>query len=129
MILITCSGTIGKVNITPQHWDGWAANQHVMRVVPANDSVSGYLYCWLSSIYCEHLIKRFTYGAVVDELDANHVAQIPLPIPIAPVFKEINSLISKANELRYEAYCFEKRASDQLDSQVLKIQPSFLSTK
>ena len=47
--LITCSGTIGKVAIVPKHWDGWTANQHIIRVVPSNDEIAGYLYAWLSS--------------------------------------------------------------------------------
>ena len=44
MTLITCSGTIGKVTIVPKHWDGWTANQHIIRVIPANDKIAGYLY-------------------------------------------------------------------------------------
>ena len=67
MTLITCSGTIAKVTITPQHWEGWTANQHIIRVVPTNDEIAGYLYAWLSSEYAYPLITRYTYGAVVDE--------------------------------------------------------------
>ena len=32
MTMITCSGTIGKVTIVPKHWEGWTANQHIIRV-------------------------------------------------------------------------------------------------
>ena len=32
MTMITCSGTIGKVTIVPEHWDGWTANQHIIRI-------------------------------------------------------------------------------------------------
>ena len=67
MTMITCSGTIGKVAIAPKHWDGWTANQHIIRVVPGNKEIAGYLYAWLSSDYAFPLISRFTYGAVVDE--------------------------------------------------------------
>lgn len=68
MIAVTCSGTIGKVNIIPKHWENWTLNQHVMRIILASNSIAGYIYCWLNSDYGYELITRHTYGAVVDEL-------------------------------------------------------------
>jgi len=79
-ILITRSGTIGKVSLVPKHWENWAANEHIIRVFPKNQEIAGYLYCWLNSEYGKELIKKHTYGAVVDEIDTNHVGDIPLPL-------------------------------------------------
>ena len=76
MTLITCSGTIAKVTITPKHWNGWTANQHIIRVVPPNDEIAGYLCAWLSSDYAYPLIIRYTYGAVVDEINDEQVSEI-----------------------------------------------------
>ena len=56
----------------------WTANQHIIRVVPANNDVAGYISIFLSSDYGYELIKRFTYGSVVDEIDDNHVRQIQI---------------------------------------------------
>jgi len=56
MILITCSGTIGKVALVPKHWEGWTVNQHIIRVVPASDDIAGYLYVFLASDYGRELI-------------------------------------------------------------------------
>lgn len=36
-VLVTCSGTIGRVAIALKQWDGWAASQHILRVVPKAD--------------------------------------------------------------------------------------------
>lgn len=80
MTLITCSGTIGKVALVGRHWENWTANQHIIRVVPAHESIAGYLNVFLSSDYGYQLITRFTYGSVVDEIDDNHVSQIPIPL-------------------------------------------------
>ena len=49
MVAVTCSGTIGKVNIIPKHWENWTLNQHVMRVVAKDNDIAGYIYCWLNS--------------------------------------------------------------------------------
>lgn len=120
MVLITCSGTIGKVALAPKHWDDWTANQHILRVVPANDDIAGYLYIWLSSVYGYELIRRFTYGAVVDEIDDDHLAHVQVPLlKQSNVQKQINALALEANEKRYEAYLLEQQAIDVVNKQVI----------
>ena len=51
--------------LVPKHWDGRAMTHDIIRLVPANKEISGYLYAWLSSDYARELIHRFAYGAVV----------------------------------------------------------------
>ena len=120
MIMITCSGTIGKVTIVPEHWDGWTANQHIIRVVPANNEIAGYLYAWLSSDYAYPLITRYTYGAVVDEIDSKQVSDIAIPLlRDENTQQEINNRVLTANKKRAEAYNLEQEALTVLDEQVI----------
>lgn len=120
MIMITCSGTIGKVALAPKHWEGWAANQHILRIVPAAEDVAGYSYIWLSSDYGYELIRRFTYGAVVDEINDTHIAKVPIPImKNQGVQNQINALALEANRKRYEAYILEQEAIQTLYKQVI----------
>ncbi|OGU55088.1 MAG: hypothetical protein A2V66_13745 [Ignavibacteria bacterium RBG_13_36_8] len=120
MILITCSGTIGKVALVPKHWEGWTANQHIIRVVSKDANIAGYLYTWLNSDYGCELIKRFTYGSVVDEIDNHQVGQIHLPIlKDFDKMKEINDLVLSANDLRYEAYILEQKAIKLVNEEVI----------
>lgn len=120
MIIITRSGTVGKVNIVPKHWENWVANDHILRVTPANQDVAGYLYTWLNSEYGRVLIKRFTYGAVVDEIDNNHLSNVPVPIlKNSALLKKINDMALRANDLRTEAYNLEQLAIKEMNSKVL----------
>lgn len=120
MTLITCSGTIAKVTITPQHWDGWTANQHIIRVVPKNNEIAGYLYAWLSSEYAYSLITRYTYGAVVDEINDAQVSGIAVPLlRNENVQREINDTVLEANRKRTEAYNLEHEALRVLDEKVI----------
>jgi type I restriction enzyme S subunit len=119
MILITCSGTIGKVTLVPHHWNHWAANQHIIRVIPSTKDIAGYAYIFLASDYGRQLITRFTYGSVVDEIDDNHVSQTPFPLlKNKSIQAEINHLALKANELRYQAYQLEQEAMRLLENEV-----------
>jgi len=111
MVLITRSGTIGKVALVPEHWENWIANEHIIRVEPATLDIAGYLYVFLASEYGRELIIRFTYGSVVDEIDDLHVSQVPVPLlNDAALQARINSLALEANVKRSEAYRAEQKA-------------------
>ena len=111
MVLITRSGTIGRINIVPHHWENWVINEHVIRIKPVSKDIAGYIYCWLNTKYGETLIKRYTYGSVVDEIDTNHVANIILPLlNNNDIQTKINDLVLEANKKRYEAYVLEQKA-------------------
>lgn len=119
-VLITRSGTIGKVAIAPRHWEKWVPSDHIIRVFPANDDIAGYLYVYLLSDYGHELITRYTYGSVVDEIDDNHVSRIAFPIlKNQDVQNEINSLALEANEKRYQAYKLEQEALKKMDEEVI----------
>ena len=110
-ILITRSGTIGKVSIVPKHWSDWAANEHIIRVFPTSNEIAGYLFCWLNSEYGNTLTTKHNYCSVVNEIDTNHVGDIKIPLlKNESKQKEINDLVLKANELRYEAHLKEQEA-------------------
>lgn len=120
MTLITCSGTIGKVALVGKHWENWAANQHIIRVVPADDSIAGYLNVFLASDYGYHLITRHTYGAVIDEIDDTHVSRIPIPLlKNHDVQLQINTFALEANKKRYEAYMLEQEALEIMDKEII----------
>lgn len=120
MTLITCSGTIGKVALVGKHWESWTANQHIIRIIPANKSIAGYLNIFLASDYGKTLITRFTYGSVVDEIDDNQVRQIAIPLlKNHEAQKKINDLALEANERRYQAYLLEQEALQIMDRDVI----------
>ena len=123
MTLITCSGTIGKVALVPKHWENWAASQHIIRIIPASEEIAGYINIFLSSDYGRELIKRNTYGAVVDEIDDNHVSEVPIPLlkdKSAQI--KINELALSANEKRFEAYELEQEALKIMDEKILGVK-------
>ena len=118
--LITRSGTIGKIAIVPKHWEHYIPSDHIIRVIPANKDIAGYLNIFLASDYGKVLITRFTYGSVVDEIDDNHVRQIAIPLlKNHTVQKKINDLALEANEKRYQAYLLEQEALQIMNNEVI----------
>lgn len=110
MLLVTCSGTIGKVQIVPSYMDGWTANQHANRVEAGTDVDAGYLYAWLSSAYGGILLRRLAYGSVILELDRDMLRSVPVPLLDPGRQAKVGELVRQANALRSEAWHAERTA-------------------
>lgn len=122
VILITRSGTVGNVLLTPKHFEGLAGSEHILRVIPSEKINPGYLYAFLASEYGYELIRRNIYGSVVDEIDDNQIATIPIPLPDMPTMNEIGGLVLEANKKRTEAYRLEKEAISDVEKIILNNQ-------
>ena len=107
MLIVTCSGTIGRIQIIPEYMRGWAANQHATRLVPVDRLRGAYLFAWLSSFYGQRLIHRHSYGSVVQEIDKNMIGAVPVPVVSGDAEREIAGPVLQANRLRDEAWTAE----------------------
>jgi type I restriction enzyme S subunit len=115
-VLISDRGTIGKVQIVPKHWNGWAVSQNIIKVIANSNDLAGYLFCFLNSDYGQVLIKREIYGSVVDMIDDKNVKGIHIPLlKNKTKQKEINDLILKANKLRHQAHLKEQEAMKKME--------------
>jgi type I restriction enzyme, S subunit len=125
-ILITRTGTIGRMAYSRSDMDGLACSEHVMRVVPDPEIISpGYLYAYLSSRFGLPLIIGGTYGSIIQSIEPHHIAKIPIP-RLAPIIEsETNQLVQEAADARTLA--IEKRA-EALKSFIRHFTLSDLST-
>lgn len=120
MILVTDRGTIGTTVLVPQHFSGWAVSQNVLKLIPANDDIAGYLFIFLESEIGNVLIKRQTYGSVIDMIDNKNLLNVSIPLlKNKNIQTEINNLALLANEKRYEAYLLEQEALDMMEKEVI----------
>ncbi|WP_154021281.1 restriction endonuclease subunit S [Bacillus velezensis] len=119
-IIVTARGTLGKVTFVPNHFEGWAISDNLMQVVPASDEIAGYLYIFLNTIYGHKLITRYTYGGVVDALEIEHLAKVPIPmLKNKKLQKEVNNLALLSKQKRYEAYKLEQNALQEFMHEVI----------
>ncbi|MGD9569938.1 MAG: restriction endonuclease subunit S [Sedimentibacter sp.] len=122
-ILVTDRGTVGKVALVPKHWNGWAVSQNVLKLVPSDNTIAGYVFIYLNSEWGNTLIKRETYGSVVDMIDNINLSTIPIPLlKNKEIQKQINELALEANEKRYQAHKLEQQALKIMDNEVIYAQ-------
>ncbi|MGL6337770.1 MAG: restriction endonuclease subunit S, partial [Waterburya sp.] len=120
MVCVTCSGTIGRVQIIPAYMSQWTANQHATRFIAASDMNPGYVYAWLASDYGNLLITRCSYGSVILEVDLGMFSSVLIPLPNLTIINEIGNLVLQANQLRDEAWRKEQEAISQLENLIKK---------
>lgn len=117
-ILVTDRGTIGKTVLVPKQMDGMAVSQNVLKIVPK--MYSGYLFCFLNSEYGQLLIKRQSYGSVVNMIDDICMGNIKIPmLSNREKLIEIDNMVLESNKLRYIAYKKEQEAINIMNKEVL----------
>jgi type I restriction enzyme S subunit len=122
-ILITRSGSIGRMAYARPEMDGMACSEHVLRVVPNPDRIlPGYLYAFLSSKFGVPLIVGGTYGAIIQHIEPHHIANLPVPRLIEEIEARAHRRIREAAELRTQA------ARTMEDAKRLLIQVSGIRT-
>ena len=78
--LISRSGTIGKTSFARGEMDGMACSEHVMRVVPDEAKVlPGYLFAFISSKFGIPIVVSGTYGSIIQSIEPQHLATLPVP--------------------------------------------------
>jgi hypothetical protein len=121
-LLVTRSGSTGRVSLVPPEWDGWAASEHVFRIVPKEKGgcPAGYLATFLESPIGQAQLSAQVYGAVVDELTEEQVRSVEVPLPSTQAqrrkVKQIDELAWKGLRERAAAVRSFGKASDDLSA-------------
>ncbi|MBU2652459.1 MAG: restriction endonuclease subunit S [Bacteroidetes bacterium] len=102
--LITRSGTVGRMVYSREDMDGMACSEHVMRVVPDPEKIPpGYLYAFLSSRFGVPLVVSGTYGAIIQHIEPEHIANLPVPRLGKGEEEDIHNRVLKSAVLRSKA--------------------------
>lgn len=110
-VLVTCSGTIGRVGLVSSYMDGWAASQHLLRIVPdCSKGHPGYIAAFLMTPYGQHQLTAKIYGGVVDELTKDDTSAVWIPNAPLEIQQEIGKRVVQAFEKKDKASAIEEAA-------------------
>ena len=100
-ILISDSGTLGRVTYALSQHDGHVATNNLIRVVVDDIPLRGYLYEFLQSELGQSLMLKNAYGTNQEHLEPDIIADIPIPVPKdRAIVKQIGeTVISSIEEL------------------------------
>lgn len=121
-ILITCSGTIGKVSLVSETLNNKIFSHDLIRMDAKDPDDTGFIYTYLRSAIGSKILQSNHYGAVVTHIEPEHLSDIPVPTPPASIKKKIGMNIKRAFELRDEANELIDKAIELLKEE-LKLPP------
>lgn len=97
-ILITCSGTIGRVTVVPPNLK-FVLVRSVALIKPNNDQISStFLKCILQSFFLQKQILRSLNQGAQANLFLNHIQSLKIPLPPLPEQKKIAKILSTWDE-------------------------------
>ncbi len=118
-VLVTRSGTIGRVGMVSSAMDGTAASEHLIRIVakrPANNP--GYIATFLMTPYAQLQVKLQIYGAVIDEITPEDLAQVLIPDAPKSVQDAIGNTVLEAFEDKDRANVLEDSTVRDLETRL-----------
>ena len=80
-ILISDSGTLGRVSYALNQHDGHVATNNLSRVVIEDENLRGYVYQFLKSEIGQSLMLKNAYGTNQEHLEPDVISDVLIPIP------------------------------------------------
>jgi type I restriction enzyme S subunit len=103
-ILVTRAGTIGRMAFARPEMDGMACSEDVLRVIPDPEKIRpGYLYAFLCGRFGLPLVIGGTYGAIIQHIEPQHIANLPVPMAPSRIQDAAHKLVGEAAALRTQA--------------------------
>lgn len=102
--LITRAGTVGRMAYSRPDMDGMACTEDVLRIVPDSAVIpSGYLFAFLNSRYGIPMVTSGTYGAIIQHIEPEHVADLPVPRLGGELEGRVHEIVERAAQARSTA--------------------------
>lgn len=102
-VLMTCSGTIGKVSYVSKTLDDRIFSHDLLRIDCKENIDQGYIYVYLKSNLGNKILLTNSYGAVITHIEPEHLAAVPIPDAPKEIKERIHNLIVRSYELRDES--------------------------
>ena len=98
-LIISCSGTIGKVMIIPENAPQGIINQALLKLTPHKNIISKFLkYCFENTI-SKIFNDKAHGGAIKNVPSVSELKQIKIPVPPLEVQNEIVRILDKFTEM------------------------------
>ncbi|MBQ4519041.1 MAG: N-6 DNA methylase [Bacteroidaceae bacterium] len=96
-ILISDSGTLGRITYALKQHDGHVATNNLIRVIIEDENLRGYVFQYLKSSIGQSLLLKNSYGTNQEHLEPDVISNILIPIPKDyNIIKEIGSKVIKS---------------------------------
>jgi type I restriction enzyme S subunit len=104
MILVTCSGSVGRATLAGTPHERTLISHDLLRVEAVNQRDQGWLYAYLHAPQVRAMAIGAQYGHIIKHLETSHLDALPIPTVDEEVASTFTQRVSQILDLRNEAY-------------------------
>lgn len=104
MILVSCSGTVGRPIIVSDVHRERLISHDLLRVEAHDKEQIGWIYAFLHSSQARAMMTSSRYGALVKHLETQHLADLPIPLIDNDAASRFSDQTRRIVKLRNNAY-------------------------
>ena len=110
-ILVTRSGSIGRVIYVTQQLAGRLISDDLIHIRVEDTALRYYIYLMLKHTLGQHQLLRNEYGSVQTHLEPSHVRDVIIPIPTDPLrLQELTTSLSMSIAAKEQSWVMEEKA-------------------
>lgn len=96
-LIMSCSGTMGKIAIVPENIKKGIINQALLKLSPSKKISTVFLKLWMQSESFQESLKEYSGGAAIQNVASVAILkQIEIPLPPLPEQQRIVSILDEA---------------------------------
>ena len=96
-LIMSCSGTMGKIAIVPENIKKGIINQALLKLTPSKKISTVFLKLWMQSESFQESLKEYSGGAAIQNVASVAILkQIEIPLPPLPEQQRIVSILDEA---------------------------------
>lgn len=104
MILVTCSGSVGRPTLAYAPHENTLISHDLLRVAAIDEKYYGWLYAYLHAPQVRAMMTGVQYGHIIKHLETAHLAALPIPLVDDAIAVDFSRRIDRILALRNEGY-------------------------
>ncbi len=104
MILVTCSGSVGRATLASKPHEGILISHDLLRVEPQQEKLWGWLYAYLRAPQTRAMMTSAQYGHIIKHLEVSHLNALPMPVLRDELLESFQAETQRVLDLRKRSY-------------------------
>lgn len=123
MILVTCSGSVGRATLAYAPHENTLISHDLLRVEAIDDRNKGWLYAYLHAPQVRAMATSAQYGHIIKHLEPSHLNALPIPTVDQDTAAGFSRRVSRILALRNKAYRLAQEADERFAAAIGPIGP------
>lgn len=104
MVLVTCSGSVGRPTLAHAVHEGTLISHDLLRVEAVDARSRGWLYAYLRAPQVRAMTISAHYGHIIKHLEVSHLEELPVPEVDDATSADFGRRVARIMDLRNEGY-------------------------